>query len=183
MITLETEIGSGRGRVVVHDLVFLMRAVGRAKDSERFALNAIQATSINGVRVLISTDGTRLHMIENIYSVPDGLYRPIESKREKVICLELINDRFPDCSTVLNFAEHTSSESRFVGGEKLSASMSVAKLFHAYHGAIRLDYLSDLGPDVFDAWFSDDPQRPVYFVNCSKVAVLMPIRTRTAING
>lgn len=164
------------------DLRFLLSAMPKACDIDsKYRLDVICSTMVDGMPVMACTDSMRLHVIDGIpYQLAPGLYTVLHDKKNKTYVLEPIDGRFPEFARVLESAQNTEHTADFYGtdGKKdmLSFSTSVANFFHAYPGAINLQFLQDLGNDVYDAWFNTEGHGPCFFINHSKVAVLMPMR-------
>lgn len=162
------------------DVRFLMAAQGKQVADSKYRLDVICSTRVDNVRVLVCTDSRRLHVIENYQDIPEGIYTTIEDKKNKLFILEPIDARFPDIGIVLNSAANTTGQVDwdYPGDKKgatLNFSTTIARFFRAFMGFMDIALLKDLGEDSFDAWFSNE-NAPCYFVNHSKVAVIMPLR-------
>jgi hypothetical protein len=167
------------------DMRFLVAArdsVTRNTSDAKYRFDTICSTVIDGSPVLACTDGKRLHVLYgDAYKVQPGLYIVLYDKKSKSFVLDKTDGKFPDFSNVFNQAMHTNTEASFhnKGAKKndmLSFSSAVAGFFRAYPFDLNLQFLQDLGNDTFDAWFN--PERrdiPCFFINCTKMAAIMPI--------
>ena len=170
-----------KGDSTFHDLSWVIKA--KSKDESRYNL---QGVYFDG-EAFIATDGYRLHYalmdLENIpheiYPKEKGVYEVV-SANKKNITLRLSTDReFPDYTQVFPNPRTFTNSRKCILGKTVTPLTTLARnafsLF-ADKGCLNLKFLEDLAIDD-EEWeiFFINHRSPVTFLNCSKLAIIMPV--------
>lgn len=153
-----------------------------SKDDTRPALKCIYVDGKN----IVATDGQRLHLAElnEVLELENGFYNLTTKGKELTIFKVDINATYPDYNRMLSFHSTDTDEYKKletkgfeVSKYKGTVSSSICAVIMATQALFNIELLLDaLSIDAKFTVYQKDALSPALFVNCTKKAIIMPMR-------
>ena len=162
------------------ELQWVLRAIAGKNDIRQ----NIQCLHIDE-KFIVATDGHRLHLMDNIYDAPCGLWRPKTISKKAVAFEEQLDMEFPDYDRVFPTHGNPVRESFNVSSGKESWGQRLAipflRVLTYTKQAFNIDYLLDafsLNGDWAVESVGDHCLRPLVAMRSETcLAVLMPLKS------